>query len=136
VAVASIPPLLPGAPPDERAARAHEQLEVLVDLYDRGLREPLPLYCETSAAYAGGGRAAETLARKAWTSSFGQAPREDRDDEHVRVLGSIAPFDDVLAPEPREDETGDGWTDDPTRLGRYAHRLWDGLLAVEEVRDQ
>ena len=136
VTVARIPPLLPGAPPDERAARALEQLEDLVDLHDRGMREPLPLYCETSAAYAAGGRAGETLARKAWTSSFGQAPREDRDDEHVLVLGANTPFDDLLAPEPREDETGAGWTDDPTRLGRYAHRLWDGLLAVEDVRDQ
>ena len=136
VTVASIPPLLPAAPPEERAVRAHEQLEVLVDLYDRGMREPLPLYRETSAVYASGGRAAETLARKAWTSSFGQPAHEDRDDEHVLVLGSIAPFDDVLAPAPREDEAGDGWTDDPTRLGRYAHRLWDGLLTVEEVRDQ
>jgi exodeoxyribonuclease V gamma subunit len=136
VTVARIPPLLPDAPPDERAARALERLEDLVDLYDRGMREPLPLYCETSAAYAAGGRAGETLARKAWTSSFGQAPREDRDAEHVLVLGANTPFDDLLAPAPREDETGDGWTEDPTRLGRYAHRLWDGLLAVEDVGDQ
>ena len=34
-------------------------------------------------------------------------------------------------------EEGDGWaTDEPSRLGRYARRLWGGLLAHERVRDQ
>lgn len=137
VTVARIPPPLPGAPAADRREHALARLGVLIDLYDRGMREPLPLYCETSAAYASGGRAAETLARKAWTSSFGQAPHEDRDDEHVLVLGAGTPFDELLAARPRDDEAGEGWAqDEPTRLGRYARRLWDGLLAVEEVRDQ
>ena len=49
VAIARIPPL--------DAQEALDHLEVLLDLYDRGMREPPPLACLTSAAYAAAARA-------------------------------------------------------------------------------
>jgi exodeoxyribonuclease V gamma subunit len=111
-------------------ADALAQLEILIDLYDRGMREPLPLSCDASAAYAQGGAAA---ADKAWTSTF-DYPKEDRQPEHVLVYGGSVPLSELLAPAPREDE---GWYEDETsRFGVYARRLWDGLLARESVDDR
>ncbi|MDX6728935.1 MAG: exodeoxyribonuclease gamma subunit [Baekduia sp.] len=118
-----------------REAWALEELGKLVDLYDRGMREPLPLYCETSAALAAPpATTARRRAGKAWTSEF-RRPREDRDAEHVLVLGQDRPFDDLLAESPRDDED---WPagELASRLERYAHRLWEGLLAVEDVTDR
>jgi len=105
-------------------------LATLVDLYERGMREPLPLFCRTSAAYAKSGDGA---ARREWMSEWNY-PKEDAEREHVMVLGGVRPFDDLLALEPRSDEHGDGWdASEASRFGRCARRLWDGLLAVEEI---
>jgi len=114
---------------------AKEELRKLVDLYDRGMCEPLPLYRETSAALAAPPTtSAHRRADLAWTSQFAR-PREDREEEHVLVFGQDRAFGDLLAEPPRDDE--DWFADRYTsRLERYAHRLWDGLLAVEEVSDQ
>jgi exodeoxyribonuclease V gamma subunit len=101
-----------------------------VDLYDRGMREPLPLYCRTSAAYASGG---DRAARAEWTSEWNYT-KEDAEREHVLVLGGVRSFDELLEAAPRSDENGDGWDgSEPYRFGRCARRLWDGLLAVEEI---
>jgi exodeoxyribonuclease V gamma subunit len=117
------------------AAVARRHLERLVDLRDRGLREPLPLCCRTSGAYVAAGRAGRDPVKAAvgeWESTYGY-DKEDRDPEHVRVLGGVVPFATLHAPAPRDDEAGDGW--DPrehTRFGRYAERLWAALLEHEE----
>jgi exodeoxyribonuclease V gamma subunit len=106
------------------------QLEVLIDLYDRGMREPLPLSCDASAAYVEGGVAA---AEKAWTSTF-DYPKEDRQPEHVLVHGGEIALSDLLSIAPRADEV---WhPDEASRFGVYARRLWGGLLAREEIGDR
>ena len=62
---------LPALAPDgaERRELALELLAAVVDLYDRGMREPLPLACLSSAAYAHG-RKPEAAGRKAWESEY------------------------------------------------------------------
>ncbi len=115
VTVARIPPL--GEDADSRRRAALEQLAVVLELYDRGMREPLPLACETSAAYAQHG---ELAAGKAWTSSF-DYDKEDRQPEHLLVYGGQIGFEELLAQPLFRD---------------YAHRLWDGLLAVEQLSDR
>ncbi|MDP9402365.1 MAG: exodeoxyribonuclease V subunit gamma, partial [Actinomycetota bacterium] len=127
--------------PAARRELALEHLARLVELYDRGMCEPLPLYCSTSAAHAAAvaaGAGPEAVARaaaKAWDSD--KIDREDKDAAHVLVLGGVRSFAEVLEARPGDDEQGEGWAaDEPTRFGRYARRLWDGLLAYEELVDR
>jgi exodeoxyribonuclease V gamma subunit len=131
VTVARIPPLA--------AADALEHLAVLADLHDRGMREPPPLACLTSAAYAAAardGRDPEAAAAREWEPDY-RFEREGGEPEHVLVLGGARPFADLLAEPARADERGAWWDpDEPRRFGRWARRLWDGLLAVEEVSDR
>jgi exodeoxyribonuclease V gamma subunit len=121
-----------------RRAAALAHLEVLVDLFDRGLCEPLPLYCKTSAAWAENPPAGRDKAcAAAWEPQNDLGFGENRDPEHQLVLGGVAPLADLLQASPGPGESGDGWAaGEATRFGRYALRLWTGLLATEEVRDR
>jgi len=138
--VATLGPL--GADAASRRELAVEHLRVLVDLFDRGMREPLPLYCRTTAAWvaavADGKDADKTRAAavRAWESSY-DFDREDKEPEHVLVLGAAASFDEMLgrAGAPRGDEAA--W--DPTEMSRFAllaRRLWAGMLDHEVVTDR
>ena len=134
VRVAVVPALSDDA--DGRGAIAAAQLTALIDLYDRGMREPLPIFCATSAAYAAAAasgldpvEAAEQEFKSGW-----RFEREDAEPEHQLVLGGVVTIADLLVQAPRPDEAGDGWAQTETsRLGRLARRLWDGLLVREEV---
>ncbi len=129
--VARIPPL--------GAEEALGQLAIIVDLYDRGMRELVPLACQASAAYAyaaGRGDDALAAALAVWETTFGY-DKEDREPEHLLAYGGALPFAELTAQAPRADESGDTWTEsEESRFGRYARRLWDGLLSHEELRDQ
>jgi exodeoxyribonuclease V gamma subunit len=131
IAVARIRPIGP--------ERARLGLERLVDLWDRGMREPLPLACLTSAAYAAARAAdadAEKAARDAWESGWKFA-KEDAEPDHVLVFGGVLTLEQLMASPPTTGEAGVGWDDaEPTRFGRLARRLWDGLLLAEELSDR
>ena len=50
------------------------------------------------------------------------------------MLGGVRTLTELLQIAPLSDEAGDGWAmDEDSRLGRLARRLWDGLLAREQV---
>ena len=119
-----------------RRSFALERLTALIDLYERGMREPLPLYAKTSCAYA------ETVRRgydgfgaavKQWETSKDSWDLEDRDPEHVLVRGGIVPFGPVFREPPRPDEWDDTWLFEESRFAGYARRLWDPLLDIEKV---
>lgn len=116
---------------------AREQVELLVDLYDRGMCEPLPLFCKTSHAYAlariaGGDPTAK--ARAEWTT-WPDDPweSEDRDLAHQLVFGGVAPFERVVLAALRDTEHGPGWGSEDTRFGQYAMRLWGGVFGHEKL---
>ncbi|HEX8102457.1 MAG TPA: exodeoxyribonuclease V subunit gamma, partial [Solirubrobacteraceae bacterium] len=136
VTLARIPPLAPD--PEGRRATALAQLTTLVDLFDRGMREPLPIACLSSAAYANAAARnlnAEAAGRNVWKSD--RFDKEDRDLEHQLVHGGVLDFTELLEQLPRDDERGDGWDEtEPSRFGRYARRLWAPLLAIEKVEDR
>jgi len=121
-----------------RRASALAHLAVLVGLLDQGLCEPLPLYCKTSAAWADTPPASRAKACAGlWEPQNDLGLGENREPEHQLVLGGAVPFADLLLAAPGPDEAGDGWAPgEPTRFGRYALRLWSGLLATEEVQDR
>jgi exodeoxyribonuclease V gamma subunit len=137
VTVARIGALGDDAP--ERRERALRSLRTLIDVYDRGMREALPIACMSSAAYAQAaarGAKPEPAARREWESTW-NFDREDREPDHLLVLGGERSLEELLAEPPRADESGDGWdAAETTRFGRYARRVWDDLLACEEVVDQ
>jgi exodeoxyribonuclease V gamma subunit len=137
VTLARIPPL--GADPAGRRHTAVTRLGVLLDLYDRGMREPLPLVCDTSAAYVeavAAGRDGVAAAEKAWRSDYDR-DREDREPEHVLAFGGELSLAELMSERPRPDERGRGWEEtQTTRFGRYAVRLWSDLLAAEEFSDR
>jgi len=137
VTVARIAPLADDASSRKRIAT--EQLSLLLDLYERGMCEPLPIACDASAAYAqavASGEDGPAAAREAWETVF-RFDKEDRQPEHVLVHGDAIPLSRLLEAGPRDDEQGPGWDEgETTRFGRYAMRLWRGLMAVEMVSDR
>jgi exodeoxyribonuclease V gamma subunit len=137
ILVVRIPPL--GADPAARARAAQTELARLIDLYDRGMREPLPLPCRTAAAYVEALRRGEDPREAAdgeWRSSWGRdnwIDREDAAPEAVLVWGERA-IDALLAEPPALGEAGEGWAEsERCRFGRLARRLWDPLLEREVV---
>ncbi len=134
VRTALLAPLAAG--PEARRELAVAQLATLVDLFDRGMREPLPIFCKTSAAYAEAARAGQDPAAAAlgeWQTGY-KFDLEDREPEHVLAFGGVLALAELLEIAPAPDEAGDGWTEaEPSRLGRLALRLWGGLLDREQV---
>ena len=58
---------------------------------------------------------------------------EDKEAEHQLVHGGVAALSDLTLAPARADETGPYWDATETRrFGRWAHRLWDPLLQVEQ----
>jgi exodeoxyribonuclease V gamma subunit len=135
VAVARVGPI--GADPGERAEAAGLFLHVLVDLYLRAMRQPLPLAAKTSLAWAEAarrGRDPVRAARREWETGYDDRfDKEDRDRAHQVAFAGVLPWDAFCAFPPAPDEDGAGWDAHPARAGRLAVRLWGPLLGHEQV---
>lgn len=101
------------------------ELRTLVELYDAGRREPLPLPVKTSYAWAAARHEGGDPIRQAgyrWKSD--RFPGEDAEPAHERTWGRNARLDALLQPL-RPGEEYDGETH---RLGAYSARLWLPML--------
>jgi exodeoxyribonuclease V gamma subunit len=110
---------IPETDPAARRSAAIGLLEGLVELRDRGLREPLPLPPLTAAAYAGAVRTGgdgDMAARGEWASGF-NFDREDVDPDHQRVFGGVLAYEELAA----------------LSFGTDAIGLWSGLLDTETL---
>jgi exodeoxyribonuclease V gamma subunit len=111
-------------PPDPAAV-----LRDLVALYDEGMCEPLPVAPGASADYAArrasGSTVAEALdaADAQWSSRFG-----DGTDRHLAYVHGVSPRLSALSGTPSV-----AGATEPTRFGALARRLWDPLLACEQL---
>ncbi|HET6965505.1 MAG TPA: exodeoxyribonuclease V subunit gamma [Acidimicrobiales bacterium] len=123
--------------PEERRLWALDRLDRLVRLYDLGMREPLPLVCKTSAAWAEGRRdrldQPEMLARAQQPWDGGAFGRECDEDEHVFVYGRGYAFRSLLQDPPTVEDRALGWpVGERSRFGGLARLLWDPVLDAEE----
>jgi exodeoxyribonuclease V gamma subunit len=140
IRVSQIPPL--AGDPGTRRSLAVSALCSVMELFDQGMREPLPLFCVTSSAWAEARRAgsdhddAAAMAREKWEGSY-SIPGEHADPEHVLVLGRRYPFESVLRHSPGLKERAPGWVDsEPHRFGRLARYLWEPVLLVERLEER
>jgi exodeoxyribonuclease V gamma subunit len=111
-ALACLDPLPEGSALAE--VRALARLATLVELYDEGMRGPLPLALRSSAAYAEAARVGQDAvkaARSKWDSGFSY-DGEDREAEHALVFGGAIEIES-------------------NEFHRCALALWSGLLEVE-----
>ncbi|MGB3770768.1 MAG: exodeoxyribonuclease V subunit gamma [Rhodococcus sp. (in: high G+C Gram-positive bacteria)] len=108
-------------------------LSDLVNLRDRGLREPLPAALKAGEKYADlafrGVNEQNALAKAGaeFSGRFGDV----HDAAIVLVHGDGAPFEVLIDAIPATDEAL--WSPDSTRFGVVAQRLWSALLAHETM---
>jgi exodeoxyribonuclease V gamma subunit len=118
---------------------AAEHLAALVDLFDRALCEPLPMACKAAPPTP---RPAATTATRtsrhgARGSRASTSPARTRTSSTCSRSAACAPTTTSRASHPADDERGRGWdTEEPSRFGRLALRLWTPLLGVEKVEDR
>jgi exodeoxyribonuclease V gamma subunit len=101
-------------------ALALERLATLVALFDEGLREPLPIACKSSAAYAEAlqsGSDPVKAATKEWDGPWNFAG-EGEDLEHQLAFGGILSCEELV---------------ERYAFDAYARRLWADVLAWEQV---
>jgi exodeoxyribonuclease V gamma subunit len=115
---------------------ARDWLRSLVDVYERGMREPLPIPVRTAETWAsnhhlesrGANGHPDSRALGRWESprfSDGGFPGDDADAWHIRAWGPDAPYESLAAPL-LPDELGGA--QGPHRLGHYSWLVWGPLL--------
>lgn len=110
-----------------------EILLQLVDLLDRGLRGPIPMWVNTTAEYAKRRFAGQSIdnAMSSAEATWGRQFSDGDDPSNVYVFGESSSFADLAATAPLDDECV--WAEEPTRFGVLANRLWLPVLLNESA---
>ena len=116
---------------------AGRHLEGLVAMYREGMCRPLPLPPKSAWAYADKRRTGAPVrvalanAGRQWRSGSGQNERgEFTDADFQQVWGEVSLSGLLLE---RPDPADTDWPEETSRFGQLARRVWDPLLAAEEV---
>jgi exodeoxyribonuclease V gamma subunit len=132
------PPAISLLAPLSGQEAAHHLVDLL-DLYDCGMCEPLPIPCATAAAWAecrhAGGTAEDAfvVAGRAWSGS-NIVPGEDADVNHVHIWGRHLSLLALMADTRGPSDPSPGWpTREKSRFGQLALRLWAPMLAHETL---
>ncbi len=96
---------------------ARAMLSELVDLYLTGMRQPLPLFPESSQALVRGHRNPRLSVEGAWTSDYGY-PKEDQDPYNLAVYPQVSAADICENP----------------RVLELANQFWGPLLRHDDTR--
>lgn len=102
------------------SADARAALETVLDLAERARRSIIPASAELTLAIADSGRPEEV-----WRPSGGRQGDGDR-PEALFLLGEVD-LVELLDVPPLPDEHGPQWGDAPSRLERWAHRIWSAV---------
>ena len=119
------------------ADRAAVELGRLVQLFDQGLTEPLPMPVKTAAEYARvrfrGDDPVQAQQRAATTWTGSNFPGESDDGAYQQVWGREAPFGTLLAGPGATRGAAPGPDGEPHRFGSLAVGLWFPLLQHEKL---
>lgn len=115
---------------------ALQLLGQLVDVYDRGMLEPLPLGVQTGCAFAeaycatGQEQRALDDADRTWTTTTGRftVPGEQDDPAFARAFGPGSALGEVAGTPGPDESWKPGVT---TRLGQLALRVWEPLVVTD-----
>jgi exodeoxyribonuclease V gamma subunit len=105
-----------GDTPEARHGGALDALEVVVDCYQRGLREPIPLFAQTSRKIAAGDAKPND-----WLDFNGFG--EGYEEAHHLAFGGLDLHELRAVPARADDPSGSA----QGRADRFAHYLWDAI---------
>lgn len=120
------------------AADSHAYIADLVDVFQRGNQQPLPLPPNTAAGWAKVAHQhphpltreqrarAMAEAGKYWTTHTQHAPKEDQDPYNAWMWQGVVDLSTVIN---IEATTGERWLDEPSRFAQLAMRMWEGFYA-------
>jgi exodeoxyribonuclease V gamma subunit len=104
-------------------ADAERALRTVVNLHQIALQAPVIAPAATTQRIA---KETPAAGRSVW-DGFPSSPG-DRADQWIRYACGQLDYSDLLDREPTDFEHGEGWSDAPSQIERWSHRIWAPVL--------